>query len=117
MKIQKMGSFQDDSRQRLRVGCNAQVQVQAGDGRTVTGRLRDVGLESLYLFTDKQTETFMIEGDSVQVKVTMQREGSTLTIETDGQIVRMDDTGFAVRFASTLRWWPVFIMFPSREDQ
>lgn len=105
-----------DARQRLRVQCSAQVEVETGDRRVVKGRLRDVGLNSLYLFADESRDAFLIEGESVKVKVAMQRDNSTLTIELEGQVARMDDFGFVVQFARSLRWWPVFIMFPSRKD-
>lgn len=101
-----------DERQRLRVNCNARVLVETGDRRVIRGRLRDVGLQSLYLFLDSDSEAFLIYGEKVQVKVTMQRDNSSLTIELDGNVTRMDDSGFVVQFSRSLRWWPVFIMFP-----
>lgn len=105
-----------DARQRLRVNCSAQVRVEADDRRVVTGRLRDVGLNSLYLFSDDGDGAFLLEGEKVKVKVAMQRDSSTLTIELEGTIARMDDSGFVVQFTKSLRWWPVFIMFPSRTE-
>lgn len=105
-----------EARQRLRVQCSAGVEVKAGDRRTVRGRMRDVGLQSLYLFTDEENDAFLIQGESVKVKVTMQRDDSTLTIEIDGRVARMDESGFVVQFSRSLRWWPVFIMFPGARE-
>lgn len=109
-------SVPNEARQRLRVPCSAEVEVQTGDRRTVMGRMRDVGLHSLYLFTDKKSDAFIIEGEYVKVKMTMQRDSSTLTIESEGRITRMDESGFVVQFSRSLRWWPVFIMFPGARE-
>jgi len=106
----------NDERQRLRVKCSARVLVETGDRRVVRGRLRDVGLQSLYLFWDSDADAFLIYGEKVKVKVTMQRDSSSLTIELDGHVARMDDSGFVVQFSRSLRWWPVFILFPNPQE-
>lgn len=105
-----------DERQRLRVNCSARVHVETRDRRIIRGRLRDVGMESLYLFFDSDSEPFLIYGEKVNVKVTMQRDSSSLTIELDGNVARMDDSGFVVQFSRSLRWWPVFILFPNLQE-
>lgn len=106
----------NDARQRSRVYCRADVQVETGDRRVARGQMRDVGLDSLYLLVDEKNETFLIEGEPVKVRIGMQRDGSNLTIELEGQVSRMDDDGFVVQFSRSLRWWPVFIIFPSRKE-
>ena len=105
-----------DQRQRLRVNCNARVLVETGDRRVIRGQLRDVGLQSLYLFLDSDSESFLIYGEKVKVKVTMLWDSSTLSMELDGNVTRIDYSGFVVQFSSSLRWWPVFIMFPNIQE-
>lgn len=114
MRLQN--AIEQDSRQRLRVYCDADVKVTTGDRRLVKGKMRDVGLNSLYLFADDTDNAFLIEGEPVKVEIAMSREGSNLTIELDGHVARMDDYGFVVQFTKSMRWWPVFIIFPSQKE-
>lgn len=105
----------NDARHRLRVRCSAKVLVETGDRRVVSGQMRDVGLHSLYLFANDTSKDILVHGENVKVKVAMERDNSTLTIEVDGHVVRMDDTGFVVQFERSLHWWPVFIIFPNQK--
>lgn len=105
-----------DERQRVRVSYSAMVHVETGDRREIKGKLRDVGLNSLYLVTDKENNNLLIYGEAVSVKITLQGDSSSLTIELEGSIGRMDDSGFVVQFSNSLRWWPVFIMFPNSKE-
>jgi len=116
MRMRQNVAAAHDARQRLRVYCDAEVAVVTGDRRVVKGQMRDVGLNSLYLFIDEANETFLIEGETVMVKIGMQRDGSNLTIELDGRVSRMDDFGLVVQFSNSLRWWPVFIIFPNQKE-
>ena len=102
----------EDERKRSRLNYSATVLVETVDKRCVTGTMRDIGLHSLYLFTEAGNDDFIISGEPVRVKVTMSRGSSNLTIELDGHIGRMDDEGFVIKFSHTLKWWPVFTMFP-----
>lgn len=109
-------SVKNESRERLRVYCDADVKVATADKRLVKGKMRDVGLNSLYLYADDADNAFLIEGEPVRVKIAMTRDGSNLTIELEGRVARMDDNGFVVQFTQSMRWWPVFIIFPSKKD-
>jgi len=102
----------EDERKRCRLTCDAEVLVETIDHRIVQGRMRDIGMQSLYLYTDENSDDFLIYGEQVRVKVTMHREGSDLSVELNGIVGRMDDQGFVVRFDHSLKWWPVFTMFP-----
>lgn len=113
MKV--LNAIEHDSRQRLRVYCDADVRVSTADKRLVKGKMRDVGLNSLYLYADDTENAFLIEGEPVQVTIGMRREGSKLSIDLDGSVARMDDGGFVVQFTKSMRWWPVFIIFPSQQ--
>ena len=116
MRMQQHVVAANDARQRLRVYCDAEVEVLTGDRRVARGQMRDVGLNSLYLFVDETNETFLIEGEPVRVRIGMKRDGSNLTIELEGCVSRMDDFGFVVQFSKSLRWWPVFIIFPDQKE-
>jgi hypothetical protein len=115
MELEQVVSCHDE-RQRSRLNCRAVVQIETIDHRRVKGHMRDIGLHSLYLFTDEDSDDFLIYGEPVSVKVTLRHANSSLSIELDGNIARMDDLGFAVKFAHALKWWPVFTMFPVTED-
>ena len=115
MELERVASYSEE-RQRLRLNCSANVQVETVDHRLVKGLLRDVGLHSLYLFTNEESDDYLIYGESVKVRVIMRRGDSTLTIELDGYVARMDEFGFVVKFAQSLKWWPVFTMFPVERD-
>ena len=116
MRIRKNVAVAEDARERLRVYCDAEVEVVTSDRRVVNGKMRDVGLNSLYLYIDETNQTFLIEGEPVMVKIGMQRDGSNLSIELDGCVSRMDDFGLVVQFSKSLRWWPIFIIFPNQKE-
>ncbi len=106
-----------DARERLRVKYTADVYLETQDHRTSKGQLRDIGLNSLYLIADTQDVDTLISGEEVNVKVTLQADGSSLTIELDGSIGRMDEAGFVIQFSNPLRWWPIFVMFPDLSEE
>lgn len=108
-------SLQDD-RRHLRLHYNAHVELETLDRRYISGKLRDIGLESLYMLTEDRKEDFLVSGEVVKVKVTMRRGKSKLTLDMDAKIVRMDDRGVAVKFNNYLKWWPIFVMFPAFES-
>lgn len=107
----------EDERQRCRLNCKAEVQVETIDHRIVQGQMRDICLQSLYLYTDENSDDFLIYGEQVRVKITMRRGRSNLSVELDGIVGRMDEQGFVVRFDQSLKWLPVFVMFPEPKHQ
>ncbi len=102
-----------DPREHMRLRCDVQVVVETIDHRLITGRLRDIGINSLYLFTNQEDDNFLIEGEKVSVSVHMHRGENRLTIDMGATVVRLDATGFAVKFKDLLRWWPIFAMYPA----
>lgn len=104
-----------DDRQHLRLHYNANVELETLDRRYLSGKLRDIGLDSLYMFTEDRKEDFLVSGEAVKVKVTMRRGKSKLTLDMDAKIARVDDAGLAVKFNHFLKWWPIFVMFPASE--
>lgn len=111
MELEHIVSVSDD-RERLRLSSNAIVKVETVDRRIVQGQLRDIGMHSLYLFTSGENDEFLIHGEPVKVILKMRSGSSNLIIEVEGNIARMDECGFVVQFKDSLKWWPVFTMFP-----
>jgi len=116
MKLEQPETVRE-ARRRLRVYCDAQVEVETGAGEVVKGRMRDVCLNSLYLFTDEGRDAFCLAGEVVRTKITIHRDDSALSVEQEGRVARMDDAGFVVQFIQPLRWWPVFVIFPDVTEQ
>ena len=109
-------SRQDDERGHLRLHYNADVELETSDGKFYPGRLRDIGLDSLYAFIDGGGGEYPAIGETVKVKVTMVRSKSRLTLDMEAKIVRRDEAGLAMRFDQFLKWWPIFVMFPHMEN-
>lgn len=105
-----------EDRQHLRLHYNADVEVETLDRRFLAGKLRDIGLDSLYMFTRDRKEDFLVDGENVKVKVTMRRGQSKLTLEIDARVARLDENGLALKFSHFLKWWPIFVMFPPTES-
>lgn len=105
-----------EDRQHLRLHYNADVEVETLDRRFLTGKLRDIGLDSLYMFTRDRKDDFLVTGENVKVKVTMRRGQSKLTLDMDARIARLDENGLALKFNHFLKWWPIFVMFPPSES-
>lgn len=104
-----------EDRQHLRLHYNADVEVETLDRRFLSGKLRDIGLDSLYMFTQNRRDDFLADGENVKVKVTMRRGQSKLTLDIDARVARLDEEGLALKFNHFLKWWPIFVMFPPTE--
>lgn len=104
-----------DDRQHIRLHYNAHVELETLDRKYLSGKLRDIGLNSLYMSTKDRKEDFLVTGEVVKVKVTMRRGKSKLTLDMAAKIVRMDEGGLAVKFDNILKWFPIFVMFPATE--
>ncbi len=103
---------EDESRTKLRLRRKAGVQITSGDDRSVTGTLRDISLDSLYVQIEGLGSGFYDREEPVEAIISLDREGSGLTIEVDGKILRIDKDGIAIKFDYHLKWWPVFTLLP-----
>lgn len=103
---------EDESRNRLRLRAKADVQLKTADNRLVSGTLRDISLDSLYVHIEGLGRDLYLPEEPVEASIHLSREGSGLTVEVDGTIVRIDDHGIAVKFDYHLKWWPVFTLVP-----
>lgn len=101
-------------RDRSRLKYLAAVKITNSDGLSLRGNLRDIGINSLFMKTEKIPEEDL-GATSVEVAIIVKRRESSLTIETPGEIIRVDDDGLAIKFAEPLSWWPIFSLFPVNE--
>lgn len=101
-----------ERRENMRIHRLADVEVETVDHRVIRGMLRDISLKSLYLNTDEGNSNFLIEGEQVKVRISMRDRTSVLAISVDAGIIRLDDSGFALIFAHSLKWWPIFVTLP-----
>lgn len=99
-----------DNRERTRIKYSSVVEVKTDDRDTITGQLRDIGMESLYVFSD--SDNLLETGKDVDVKIIINGKESKLSIESTGKVTRVDNDGFAIVFSSRLEWWPIFASFP-----
>lgn len=102
----------NDFRTRLRLKRKAEVQIKSADNRLVTGTLRDISLDSLYVHIEGLGRDFYLLDEPVEAIIYLYRDGSGLTVEVDGTIVRTDEEGIAVKFDYHLKWWPIFTLVP-----
>ena len=75
------------------------------------GRVRDIALESMYLYIDPVFK----KGERLNVEIIMLGENSELSIRVPAKVIRVDDKGVALSFLSPLEWWPLFSIFPLYE--
>jgi hypothetical protein len=113
--MMKIGATSEGRRERLRLHYLAAAKVTTAKGVVVRGNLRDIGLDSLYIKIDKQQLVVLHPGEEVDVAIMVTRGASRLTIDTPGRIIREDDGGIAVMFSESLKWWPLFSLFPVNE--
>ncbi len=96
-----------DARHRARMSYAAHVLVRSSKTGTVKGTVRDISIDSIYLYLD----TKLPIGDKVSLEIILLGEDSQLSIKVTGKVVRVDDEGVAFCFLKPLEWWPVFSIF------
>ncbi|WP_028578863.1 PilZ domain-containing protein [Desulfogranum japonicum] len=101
-----------EKRNRVRVDYSAQAKVSSATKGKLQGMIRDIGLESVYVYVDP----FLDFGEMVDIEVTLFGKSSKLSITAKGTVARIDQDGVAFRFVSPLEWWPVFTVFPLYQD-
>lgn len=102
-------------RKRIRIQYMAAVELSTAEGRRIRGNLRDIGIDSIYVKTEQDVFE-LVDLAEVDIVMTITRGGSSLTIRTQGQVIRSDSEGCAVQFLEPLKWWPVFSHFPINDD-
>lgn len=97
-----------EQRTRARLSYTADVVVESKERGTLHGIVRDVGMESIYVYMDP----FFEPGDKVQLNIIIDGAESRLSIAAAATVVRVDNDGMALKFAKPIEWWPVFSLFP-----
>lgn len=103
-----------DTRERARLEHNAQIEIIVDGTVAVTGQLRNISLQGLYVATGEAKAFLPYTTGSVVVRISMRSGQSKLAIDVRGNIVRVDDGGCAISFTHPLMWLPVFTAFPKR---
>ncbi len=101
-----------ERRNRVRVEYAAQAKICSAAKGTLQGTIRDIGLESVYVYTDP----FLDFGEKVEIEIILFGNASKLCITAEGSVTRIDQDGIALRFTNPLEWWPVFTVFPLNQD-
>ena len=100
--------MEDKNRSRTRVSYSAHALVKSADKGTIGGTVRDIALETIYLYI---LPVFAID-EIVNLKIILLGADSQLTIKVAAKVIRKDENGVALRFAKPLEWWPIFTFFP-----
>ena len=95
-------------RDRTRVYYSTDALVKSGKIGAIRGRLRDIALDSSYLYINP---IFEID-DHVKVEIILFGADSQLIMNVPAVVVRKDQNGIAIRFLNPLEWWPIFTFFP-----
>ncbi len=100
--------MEDTNRSRTRVSYSAHALVKSADKGTIGGTVRDIAIETIYLY---MLPVFAID-EIVNLKIILLGADSQLTIKVVAKAIRKDENGVAFRFAKPLEWWPLFTFFP-----
>ncbi len=100
--------MEDKNRSRARISYSAHALVKSADKGTIGGRVRDIALETIYLYI---LPVFVID-EIVNLKIILLGTDSQLTIKVAAKVIRKDENGVALRFIKPLEWWPLFTFFP-----
>ena len=100
--------MEEHRRDRTRATYSADALVKSGKIGAIKGRLRDISIDTLYLYVNP---VFEID-DHVKVEIILFGADSQLIINVSAVVVRKDKNGIAVRFRKPFEWWPIFSLFP-----
>ncbi len=106
-----------ESRKRVRVLHDAKVEMLFEGETVLTGRLRDISQQGLYFILNKEQAQILWPDRLYSVRLSLHSGPSSLAVEADGHVARVDRKGCAVSFTHPLFFWPVFSVFPIRKRQ
>ena len=99
----------EQKRVQTRTNYSAHALVNSGTGATIKGVIRDISIDSIYLFVEP-----IFELDTpVMVEIIILGVNSQLTVKMLARVVRKDQDGVAMHFFTPLEWWPIFTYFSS----
>lgn len=89
-----------EKRNNSRLVCDERIELRSKDNAITTGRLRDLGVNSLYMYTcDKHADTFTIN-EALKVKLKMKQGKTSVSVDLLASVVRTDKEGVAVKFTT-----------------
>jgi len=100
-----------EHRDRTRIQCSTRedkIQVQSTD---VSGKVRDISLSGMYCELDGELNWSKLLNREVTIWMLMENGGSRLQINTQGKVVRHDESGVAFNFSESFAWWPIFTIY------
>ncbi len=100
--------MEEHRRDRTRTNYSADALVKSAKRRAIKGRLRDIAINSLYLYI---IPIFEID-DHAKVEIILFSADSQLIMNVPAVVVRKDQNGIAMRFLNPFEWWPIFSLFP-----
>ncbi len=99
--------MKQEKRIQTRTNYSAHVLVNSGSGKTLKGVIRDISLDSIYLYIEPNFEV----GLPVMVEIILFGTNSQLTIKMLARVTRQDQDGVVMNFITPLEWWPIFTYF------
>ncbi len=99
--------MKEQRRVQTRINYLAHALVTSGTAETTKGIIRDVSLNSIYLYIDPVFEL----DKPVMVEIILLGINSQLTVKMLARVTRKDKTGVAMEFITPLEWWPIFTFF------
>ncbi len=100
-----------EDRHRLRLEYTADAVVESDHRGSLCGTVRDVGMDSIYIYMD----LFFELEEEVRLHITIYGKESRLSITANAVVVRVDQDGLALQFTKPLEWWPIFSFYPFRQ--
>ncbi len=99
--------MKEQRRVQTRINYLAHALVTSGTAETIKGIIRDVSLNSIYLYIDPVFEL----DKPVMVEIILLGANSQLTVKMLARVARKDKDGVAMEFITPLEWWPIFTYF------
>lgn len=99
-----------DNRQRVRFQRDAQVEIHLTDGAVIFGQMRDISLNGLYFYTWQNLEQTVPLHSTVSVRLVLSSGPSTLSIELESLVVRIDRQGVGLRFTHPFQFLSIFTL-------
>lgn len=100
-------NLNQEKRIQTRTNYAAHALVNSGSGKTLKGVIRDISMDSIYLYIEPEFEV----GLPVMVEIILFGTNSQLTVKMLARVERMDQDGVAMSFMTPLEWWPIFTYF------
>ncbi len=97
-----------ERRSRVRIDYSAAITIcPEGADAPVKGSCTNVSMDGIYI----KTNDILADGVVCGVKIVLQGENSTLSVDIVGTVARSEDGAIAVQFQKNLEWWAIFTIY------